>query len=143
MRGDNQVIAVNDKVAHRGMRQIKLQRLPGIAGVKRYVNGIFRAGEKQTLSQRIFPHDVRGSIRGKARDDLLPSSAKIARSIDVRAEIIEAEGVDCRVGASWIEVRRLNDRNLSPGSQGGTRALLPAVFASARDVNQAIVRAGP
>ena len=35
MRGDDEVIVVNPKIAHGGVRQIQLQRLPVVAIVER------------------------------------------------------------------------------------------------------------
>ena len=48
VRGDDQVLIVNHQVAHRGMRQIELQRLPVIAVVERHPHRLFGRGEQQS-----------------------------------------------------------------------------------------------
>ena len=50
--GDNQVVAMNRQIAHGSVRQIQLQRLPGIGVIKGNVDRGFRAGKKQALPAR-------------------------------------------------------------------------------------------
>ena len=47
--GDDEIVAVNGQIAHRGDRQVELQRLPVVAVVERNVNAEFGAGEEQAL----------------------------------------------------------------------------------------------
>src|SRR5713226_2055282 len=114
MRGDDEIIAVNDQVAHGGMRQILLQGLPVVAIVERNVDGAFRSGKEQALTNGIFANDVAGAAIGNSLGDFLPGSSKVARAVNVRAEIIEAERVDRRVSGGGVEMRRLDDGDFAP-----------------------------
>ena len=80
MSADDQIVFVNPQIAHRGVRQIQLQRLPVIAVIERHPYGVLRACEQQPFAHRIFTHRVHGAEVGQARGDLRPCLAAIARA---------------------------------------------------------------
>jgi hypothetical protein len=61
----------------------------------------------------------------------------------VRAQIIEAKTVDGGIGSAGIKMRGLDDGHFAPGLQLRRRDVLPVFSAIARNVNFAIVGAGP
>ena len=61
----------------------------------------------------------------------------------MRAEIVETEGVDGRVGGVRIEMRRVHDRDLRPRRQRRRGHVVPGLAAVTRDMNQAVVGADP
>src|SRR5713226_7535006 len=81
MRGDDEVVAVNDEVAHGGMRQILLQRLPMVAIVERDVDRAFRSGKEQALTNGIFANGVAGAAAGNSICDFLPGFSKVAGAV--------------------------------------------------------------
>jgi len=64
VRGDNQVVAVNGQIAHRGVRQIQLQQLPGVAIVKGNIDRSLGTREEQALACGIFAHSIDRSVAG-------------------------------------------------------------------------------
>lgn len=54
MRGNSQIVAMNDQIANGGNRQIHLQRLPGAAVIKGDENSGFSAREEQAAADGIF-----------------------------------------------------------------------------------------
>ena len=63
---DDEIVVVNREIAHGGVRQIELQRLPMVAVVERNPNGIFGSGEQQSFADGIFADGVDGAEVGKA-----------------------------------------------------------------------------
>ena len=63
VRRDDQIVVVDSQVAHRGMRQIELQRLPVLAVVVGDPHGFLGGGEKQPPAAGVLAHGVHGSIR--------------------------------------------------------------------------------
>ena len=91
VRRNDQVIAVNVEVTHRGVWQIQLQRLPVVAVVERNVDGSFRSREEQTFSHGIFAYHVARAAIGNAPGNFRPRFSIIARAINVRAQIVETK----------------------------------------------------
>src|SRR5262249_57672972 len=58
MRGKDEIVVLNDEVAHRGSRQIQPQRFPLRAIVERQINSLFRSGEEQPFALGIFSDSV-------------------------------------------------------------------------------------
>src|SRR5258708_15273434 len=114
MRGDDQVFVFHHQIMYRRYRQIELQRLPVIAIVERKVNTQLRPGKKQSFPHSVFANraDI-SAIRDTVRD-LLPRFPEIVRAIDVRTNIIEPVPVYGRVGGFSIEMRPLQNSDLSP-----------------------------
>ena len=134
--------AVHHQIADRRRRHVQAQRLPIVAVVEGDEDGEFGAGEEQAFADRVFADGVDGSI-GQAVDDLLPGGAAIVGAIDVGLEIVQAEAIDGGVDGVVVEVRGVELRHLAPGRHGGRRDVLPGLAAVAREVDQAIVGAGP
>src|SRR2546423_13251329 len=105
MRGDHEIVSVNDKVAHRSRRQIELERLPGIAVVKRKVDTAFRASVKQAFANGVFADAIqKASIRDSA-GNALPGLAEIARAIQIRLQVFQAVTVHSGVSGGRIKMR--------------------------------------
>jgi len=135
VRRNNQVVAVNREIAHRGVRQIQLQRLPGISIVEGNIDRCLGAGKKEPLAGGIFTHGVDGSIRGQPGDNLLPVGAEVARAVDVRIQVVEAKSIDGSVGRARVKVRSFQDGYLAPGCELRWRDIFPALSCVASDVN--------
>src|SRR6266511_3229730 len=88
VRADDNVVVFHDQVADRGRGHIQSQRLPMLAVVKRYVDGLFRARVEQTFAQRVFAHYVDYAAVGNAVGVVFPGLAAVARAIDVRSQIV-------------------------------------------------------
>src|SRR5262249_59559419 len=61
MGGHDQVVTVDGEIAHRGVRQIQLQRLPGISVAEGHKNRSFGTGKQQSVAKRILADHVNGS----------------------------------------------------------------------------------
>src|SRR5260370_18714486 len=124
---------MNREIAHGRLRQIQLQGLPIVSIVEGNVDGAFRPGEEQTLSNWIFAHHVAGAAIRNTQRDFRPRLPVIARAVNVCAQIVQPERIDRRVRRARIEVRSLDDRNFSPLLQLRRRYVLPGFPAVARD----------
>src|SRR5260221_13975322 len=69
MSSNNNIVAMNDKIADRSRRQIHLQRLPMITVVPGNIHGALGASKKQSLAFYIFAHRVDGLVIGQAAED--------------------------------------------------------------------------
>src|SRR4029077_12981309 len=143
MRADDEIVAVNGQVAHRGVRQVELQRLPAVAVVKRNENRAFRTGKKQAFALGIFAYGIARSSGRNAVGDFGPRLAEIARAVNVRAQVIETEAVDGGVRGAGVEMRSLDDGNLAPGLELGRGDVFPGFSSVLRNVNQTVIGAGP
>ena len=114
MGRDYQIVAMNDKIAHRSHGEIELERLPLFAIVERNEYADLGAGEKQALAFRIFANGVDDSASRQAVDDFIPGLATIVRAQDVRLQVVKADAVDGRVGRGGVKPRGLDERNLAP-----------------------------
>ncbi len=103
---DDEIVVLDDDVAHRRRRHVQPQRLPMSAVVERDIDGAFGAGEQQALPLRILADGIDRLAVGNAGDDLRPGLPAVVRAEDVRPQIVEAERVDRGVGRERIEVDR-------------------------------------
>src|SRR5437588_8700221 len=117
MGSDDEVVTMDGKVGHGGVRQVQLERLPIIAVIEGDIYRAFSSGKEQAFVPRIFAHDIAGSARWNTIADFYPGFAEIARAIDVGTQIVETERVDCRIRGAGVEVGGLNDRDFAPWLQ--------------------------
>ena len=143
MSADDEIIAMDGEIAHGSMREAELERLPGVTIVERNINGGFRAGIEQTMAQGIFANDVGRSVVGDTAGDLGPSGSEIARTVDVRVEIVEAKTIDRGIRCAGIEVRGFNDGDFAPRLELWRGDVLPIFPAIACELDYAIVGASP
>src|SRR5437764_18394 len=114
VRAGDQIVVVDRQIAHRARRHVQPQRLPPVAVIEGNIDLRLAAGEEESAPLRILAHDVDGPAVGNAVRNVRPALAAVARAIDGRAEIVEAEGVDRGVRLAAIAVRRLEERHLRP-----------------------------
>ena len=60
MRGDDQVVVLDEQVAHGGVWQVVLEGLPVVAVIEGNPDRGFSAGEEQALTDRVFANGVNG-----------------------------------------------------------------------------------
>src|SRR2546423_12118606 len=106
-----------------------------LAIIKRNVNGTFRAREEQALAHSIFTHDVAGASGGNPVRNFRPGLPKIARSVDMSAQIVEAKAVDGGIGRAGIEVRSFDNGNFAPGLELRRRDVLPGFAVVSSEMN--------
>src|SRR2546423_1242367 len=143
MRGDHEIVSVNDKVAHRSRRQIELEGLPGIAVVKRKVDTAFRASVKQGFANGIFADAIQKAAVGDSGGNALPALAEIPRSIQIRLQVFQAVTVHSSVSRGRIRVRRLDMRYFAPGRELGRRDVGPRFAFVLRELNKSVIRTDP
>ena len=115
VRADHEVVVLDDEVADRGRRHVQPQRLPALAVVearRRRPRSV--PAKSRPAPHRVLAHGVDEPPSGRPRDDLRPGLAAVARAVDVRPQVVEAEGVDRRVGGAGVEVRGVEQRDLAP-----------------------------
>src|ERR1700719_1953833 len=106
---------MNSEVAHRGVGQIKLQRLPVLSVVEGNIDRAFGAGKKQTFARGILAYCVAHSANRNATGDFSPGLAEVASAVNVGAQIVKAKAVDRGVRRAGIEVRSFDNGNFAPG----------------------------
>src|SRR6185437_4374207 len=114
MGGSNQIIVFDHQIMHRRDRQVELQRLPGIAVVCSEVNTEFRAGKEQPFFKRVFMDCSNVCAAGYPVVDPGPILSKIARAVDVWADIIEPMTIDGSICRAGSKMRRFDDADLAP-----------------------------
>jgi len=75
--------------------------------------------------------------------DFRPRLSVVARAVNVRAQIVEPERIDRRVGRTRLEVRSFDDGNFAPRLQLRRRDVLPGFAPVARKLNQIRLGACP
>ncbi len=143
MCSDDEIVSVNGEIAHRGMWQIELQRLPVVTVIKGNEYRALRTCKEQPLAFGIFAHRVARSTGRNAVRYFAPRLAEVASPIDVRAQIVQAKAVNGSICRTGLEMRNLDDRDLAPGLELRWRDVLPGLSGVLRDVNQTVVRARP
>ena len=143
VRGDDQIVLVDPDIAHRGVRQVQLQRLPVLTVIERCPHGFLGRREQQALALWILADGIHGGIRRQACGDGLPGPARVAGAVHVRAQVVDAHAAHGYVGGVDIEMRRLDLRHLAPGRQRGRRDVRPARSVIARHPDKPVIRAGP
>ena len=83
VRSDDQIVAVNRKIADGSRRQIELQRLPVVAVIERHVDPEFCSGKQQIFFLRIFANAAQKSMRRNAIGNQLPGRTIVASSIEI------------------------------------------------------------
>ena len=114
MRGDREIVIFDNKIPDRGSRHVQAERFPGIAIVKRDVDGAFCPGEEQTFPLCIFSNHIDVFVIWNSMHDFRPRFAGIVRAVNVRTQIIEPECVYRSVSGIGIEVTGIDDRYLLP-----------------------------
>ncbi len=143
MGAQDEIVVFDDQIAHGCDRHVQAQRLPVVPVVYREVHGPLGAGKEQPLPLRILLHRVDGLTRRDAGDDLRPRLPAVARPVDVRVQVVEAERVDRRVRPQRVGVRRVHDGHFCPRRQLRRRHVLPRLAGVTRDLDQPVVGAGP
>ena len=104
-----------------------------VAGMLRRSDCQCSPSSNETYTARSVPAKSRPLRTGSSRTALTmppsgmplvivgPGLAAVARAVDVRTQVVEAEGVDGGVGRVGVEVRGLQQRHLGPGREGGRR----------------------
>ena len=133
MRCHNQIIIVNPQVAHRGVRQIELQRLPVIAVIERYPHARLGSREEQALAHGILAYGIDGRVVRESARDQPPHLPSVVRAINVRAQIINAETADGSVCGFVVEMRSRKLRHFAPRRDLRRRDIFPVRAAIARD----------
>lgn len=100
MRGNDEVVILHHQVVDRHSRQVKLQRLPVLAVVKRNINSAFGAGKQKFGILRILAYRMYEIVAANPIGDWLPRLAKIRGLEDVRLEVILAVIIDGNVRGS-------------------------------------------
>ena len=143
VRSEDQIVVVKGEVAHRGRRQVELQRLPVVAVVKRDEHTQLGTGDEQAATFGIFFDRLHVDARRQAAGDLLPRLARVLRAIDVRIVVLEAMTIDRGIRFVRVEMRRFEHRHLAPRVHPGWCYVLPRLPIVGRDVNVAVVGADP
>ena len=144
VRSRHEVVVLHHEVAHRRRRHVHPQGLPAVSPVERDPDLPFRSRVQQVPPLRVLAHGVHDPLvlRDPGRH-VRPGLPAVARAVDVRPRVVEAEGVDRRPGRVAVEVRGLEQRDLGPRHELRRRHVLPALPAVARHVDEAVVGAGP
>ena len=82
VRRDGEIVAVDDQIADRGVRQVQRQRLPVVAVVERDVDVALGAGKS---SPRVFGSSrttLTGAFVARPRGDRRPGRAAVVRAED-------------------------------------------------------------
>ena len=143
VRGQHQVVAVNDQVVHRRRRQIQLQRFPVCARIVRNKNAGFRSGEQQAFALRIFPHGAHERAFRDALHQQFPGLAVIRGGVNIGPQIVVGVPVHRHPGGAGIERRGIDLADLAPFGHLLRRHVRPILAAIASDVHQPIVGARP
>src|SRR5260370_29643834 len=104
VRADDQIIAMNGEVAHGGVGQVELQRLPVIAVIEGNKYRALRTRKKQPFALGILAHRVAGSASRNPNSNFGPGFAEVASPVNVRAQIVQAKAVDRGVRGSGVEM---------------------------------------
>ena len=121
MRAGNQIgaatlrVVLDLQIANRDRRHVVPERLPVIAIVERDPHLRIGPGKQQPRLPRVFTNRVRNGVGGDPRIDFRPRLAAIARAIEVRLDLVEAQRVGGGVGDERVEVPRLDIEDARPG----------------------------
>src|SRR5438128_2848729 len=132
---------MDPQVANRNCRQIELQRLPTVAAIVRNVRSFFRPAVEQTFSSWIFANDARNRVVRQTTDDLLPGLPGVARSINVRMQIIAAGGDN--VSRVAIVRRSFDQSYAAVRGQFSRRADVPRRAVITRELHEPVAGANP
>src|SRR3954467_7289200 len=110
--------------------------LPALALVERYEETELRAGEQEIPILEILPHHVHVAVGRQIPRDRAPRLAKVAREVDVRAQVVIAVAIERDICRGRVEVRCLDARDVaalrSAGEVGGNvrpaSSVIPSVL---------------
>ena len=142
-RGDGEIVAVDDEIAHGSDGHVDLKRLPMVAVVEGNVDAQLGGGVEQAILLRVFLDGVDVGAVGDSGDDVLPGLAAVVGAIDVGRVVGEAMAIDGGVGGFGIEVAGLDLRDLAPGGHRRRGDVVPVLAVVAGDVDEAVVGADP
>src|ERR1700752_353623 len=114
MRPYDHVVVLHDKIADRRRGHVQTQRLPVLAVVDREVYGLLGTAIEQSFSPRVLANCVDNAAVRYTANDLFPRLAAVMRSEDVWSQIVEAEGVDRRIGSVCVESTGVDQRHFCP-----------------------------
>ena len=114
VRGHDQIVFMNRQIAHRGRRQVELQRPPVISVVERNEDGALSAGEQQPASLRVFFDGLHVNAFRQSARDLNPGLACVTRAQNVRLVILELMPFKRRVSFLRIKMRGFDHHYLGP-----------------------------
>ena len=143
MRGHDEIVTLNNQIAHRSRRQIQSQGLPICAVIERDVNAFFSSGEQQSFAFRIFANCVHDLPGWYSVHDFCPHFAAVVRGKNVRPQIIHAQCVNRYVSGVRIEMSGLNQRNLLPCGNVRRRHIGPRFSAVSCEMYQTVVSSAP
>ena len=143
VRGRDQVVVLDDDIAHRARRHIQTERLPVIAVVKRDEDLLFRAREKQALAHRVLADGIHRRPPGDPVHDLGPRFSAVVRPEDVRPHVVDPDGVDGRVSRLRVEPSGVHHRDLGPWDELRRRHVRPVLAAVRGCVDQAVIGPDP
>ncbi len=129
------------------MRQIVLQRLPGVAVVPRHVDGVLRPDVEHAAADRILVDHLRVAQHAlrDAVGDQLERLAVVGGAVDERIAVVHLVEVHRHVGRARVVARRRDAADRAPRRQPGhvLRDVGPRLAVVARHLQQAVVGAGP
>ena len=143
MRRHDEIVVLNNKIAHGTRWQIQSQRFPVRAVIERDVNACFGSGEQEPFPVRIFANCVDDLAGRYALCDLRPRFAAIVRSKNVGPQIVDPHRVYCCVSGVRIEMSGFDQRNFLPRRNAWRRHVGPGFSGIGREMNQTIVGPAP
>src|SRR6266581_3938610 len=143
MRGNDQIVLVDDEVVDGSGRQVELQGLPVRTIIEGNPRASFGAGIEQALVLGIFANSVNVRAVGKAGGDGRPSFAEISGLVNVGLKVIELVSVDGGVSSAGFERGRFDQADHGPFGKAFGSDVGPIFSIVARELDQAIVGADP
>ena len=143
MGSGDQVVAFDGEVADGAGGHVEAEGLPVVAVVEGDVDLGLGAGVEQALALGIFADGAGGGAVGDAVVDLGPGLAAVVGAEEMRAHVVEAQGVDGGVGGLRVEVAGVHVEDLPEGLQLGGRDVGPVRSAVGGGPDEAVVGAGP
>src|SRR2546425_11027728 len=95
-------------------RHVEPERLPMISIVERNVNALFCSGKQQPFAPRVFTNHANEIHVANTANRFLAGLTEVARSEDMRAQIIEIVSIDGRISGARVEMRSF--QNAHPAS---------------------------
>src|SRR5215813_9706546 len=114
-----------------------------LAIVERDMHRAFSAGKQQPTTSRIFAHNVGIFVLWNPVRDFRPGSATVTCAINVRAQVIQSQRVDGRIGGLLIKVARFNNRYFVEWLELRRGDVFPVSASVSGYMNQTVIGAGP
>src|SRR5438132_9521091 len=135
MRRHDEIVVLNNKIAHGTRWQIQSQRLPVRAVIERDINAFFGSGEQETFPFRIFANCVDDLAGRYSVRNLRPRFAGVVRRKNARPQIIDPQRVDRRLSRVGSAMSGFDQRNLLPRRNTCWRYVGPGFSAIAREMD--------